>query len=75
MAVGAKGPRAAKSALRLRALSEFPWLKVPIHNLAHNLSHNPVHDPARNPAKGGCSRIAGIMWRGLCNGSRMAVAM
>ena len=54
VAAGARGPRAAESALRPRALGEFPWLKVPTHNLAHDSSH----DPARDPAEGGCGRVA-----------------
>ena len=29
VAVGAKGLKAAKSALRPRAFGKFPWLKVP----------------------------------------------
>ena len=65
MAMGTKGLKAAENALRLRALGEFPWLKVPIHNLAYNLSHNPVYNPAYNlacnPAEGGCGRVAVII--------------
>ena len=59
VAVGARGPRAAESALGPRALGEFPWSKVPTHNLAHDSSH----DPARDPAEGGCGRVAVIVRR------------
>ena len=47
VAVGARGPRAAESALGPRALGKFPWSKVPTHNLAHDSSHDPAHDPAK----------------------------
>ena len=59
VAVGARGPRAAESALGPRALGEFPWSKVLTHNLAHDSSRDPAHDPA----KGGCGRVAVIVWR------------
>ena len=60
VAVGAKGPRAAKSALGLRALVSSHGQRCR-HNLAHDLSHDPARDPAhdsardpaREPAKGG----------------------
>ena len=58
VAVGARGPKAAESALGSRALGEFPWSKVPTHNLAHDSSHDPARDPARDPAKGGGGRVA-----------------
>ena len=70
VAVGARGLRAAESALGPRAFGEFPWSKVPIHNLVHDSSHDPAHnpahdpaydpahDPARDPAKGGWGRVA-----------------
>ena len=45
VAVGARGPRIAKSALGPRALGEFPWSKVLTYNLAHDSSHDPAHDP------------------------------
>ena len=54
VAVGAKGPRAAESALRPRALGKFPWSKVPTHNLAHD----PARDPTRDPAEGGGGCVA-----------------
>ena len=54
--MGAKEPRAAESALKLKALVEFPWSKVPTYNLAHN----PACNPACNPAEGGCNRVAVI---------------
>ena len=81
VAVGARGPRAAESALRPRALGEFLWLKVSIHNLAYDLSHDPVYDPAydpvRDPAKGGCGRVAVIVWRWPwpCGGGHVVVAI
>ena len=56
VAVGARGPRAAKSALGPRALVSSHGQRCR-HNLAHDSSHDPahdpVHDPARDPAKGG----------------------
>ena len=52
MTVGAKGPRAAKSALRPRALVSSHGQRCH-HNLAHDSSHDPAHDLARDPAKGG----------------------
>ena len=62
VAVGARGPKAAESAVGPRALGEFPWSKVPTHNLAHDSSQNPAHDPARDsaraPAEGGGGRVA-----------------
>ena len=61
--VGARGPRAAESALGPRALGKFPCSKVPTHNLAHDLSPNPARDPARDPAEGGCGRVAVTVWR------------
>ena len=67
VAVDIKGPRAAESALKPKALNKFPWLKVLIHNLAHNSSHNsahnPAHNPARNPAKGDYGHVAIIVWQ------------
>ena len=63
VAVGAKGPRAAESALEPRALSKFPWSKVPTHNLAHNSSRDPARNPARDPAKGGWGRVVVTVWR------------
>ena len=70
--MGARGPRAAESALGPKAFGKFPWLKVPTHNLAHDSSqdpaHNPARDPARDPAKGGCGRVAVNVWRWLCGG-------
>ena len=53
VAVGARGPRAAESALGPRALGKFPWSKVPTHNLAHDSLYDSAHDPAHDPAKGG----------------------
>ena len=56
VAVGTRGPRAAESALRPRALVSSHDQRCR-HNLAHNSSHDPArdpaHDPARDPAKGG----------------------
>ena len=85
VAVGARGPRAAESALG-------PWALVSSHgqrcrhNLAHDSSHNPAHDPAhdpardpardpahdpaRDPAKGGWA-----VWRWPCGGDRVAVTV
>ena len=79
VAVSAREPRAAESALGLKALGGFPWLMVPTHNLAHDSSHDPAYDPAhssardpahdpardpaRDPAKGGYSRVAMAVWR------------
>ena len=54
VAVGGRGPRAAEGALGPRALCEFPWSKMPTHNLAHVLAR----DPARDPAESGCDRVA-----------------
>ena len=70
--MGARGLRAAESALGPRALGKFLWLKVPIHNLAHDLSHDPVYDPAddlaHDPAMGGW-----VVWRWPCGGDCVAV--
>ena len=68
VAVGARGPRAAESALGPRAFGEFPWSKVPTHNLAHDSSHDPARDPARDPAQGGWGRVAVAVWRWPCGG-------
>ena len=65
VAVGARRPRAAESALGPRALGEFPSSKVPTHILAHDSSHDPARDPARDPAEGGCGRVAMVVWRSL----------
>ena len=64
VAVGARGPRAAESALGPRALGEFPWSKVPTYNLAHDLSY----DPARDPAEGGGDCVAVVVWQWPCGG-------
>ena len=65
VAVGAKGPRAAKSALGPRALVSSHGQRCH-HNLAHDSSHDPAHDlardPARDPAKGGGDRVAVAVW-------------
>ena len=52
VAVGTRGPRAAKSTLGPRALVSSHGQRCR-HNLAHNPAHDPAHDPARDPAKGG----------------------
>ena len=56
VAVGARGPRAAESALRPRALVSSHGQRCR-HNLAHDSSHDPARDPAhdlaRDPAKSG----------------------
>ena len=52
VAVGARGPRAAESALGPRALVSSHGQRCR-HNLAHDSSHDPAHDSARDPAKGG----------------------
>ena len=71
VAVGVRGPRAAESALRPRALVSSHGQRCQ-HYLAHNSSHNPAHDlahdPARDPAKGGWA-----VWRWPCGGDRVAV--
>ena len=59
VAAGARGPRAAESALGPRALGKFPWSRVPTHNLAHDSSRDPAHDPA----EGGWGRVAVAVWR------------
>ena len=64
VAAGARGPRAAESALGPRALGEFPWSKVPTYNLAYDS----LHDPARDPTEGGCGCVAVILWRWPCDG-------
>ena len=91
VAVGAKGPRAAKSALRPKALVSSHGQKCR-HNLAHNPAHDPAHDlahdsardPARDPAKSGWAvwrwpcggdRVAVAVWRWPCGGGRVAVAV
>ena len=72
VAVGAKGPRAAKSALGPRALVSSHGQRCR-HNLAYDSSHDPAHDPARDPArdpaKGGWA-----VWRWPCGGGRVAVS-
>ena len=50
--MGARGPRAVKSALGLKALVSSHGQRYR-HNLAHNSLHNPACNPAYNPAKGG----------------------
>ena len=72
--MGAKGPRATKSALRPRALVSSHGQRCH-HNLAHDSPHDPAHDsphdpahdpardPARDPAKGGWA-----VWRWPCGG-------
>ena len=52
VAVGARGPRAAESALGPRALVSSHGQRCR-HNLAHDSSHDPARDPERDPAKGG----------------------
>ena len=52
VAVGAKGPRAAKSTLGPRALVSSHGQRYQ-HNLAHDSSHDSSHNPAHDPAKGG----------------------
>ena len=69
VAVGARGPRVAESALGLRALVSSHGQRCR-HNLAHDLSRDPAHDPARDLAKGGWT-----VWRWPCGGGRVAVAV
>ena len=73
VAVGARRPRAAKSALGPRALVSSHGQRCR-HNLAHDLSHDPARDPAhdlaRDPAKGGWA-----VWRWPCGGGRVVVAV
>ena len=69
VAVGARGPRAAESALGPRALVSSHGQRCR-HNLAHDSSHNPARDPARDPAKGGWA-----VWRWPCGDDRVAVAV
>ena len=71
VAMGTKGPRAAESALRPRALVSSHGQRYH-HNLAHNSSHNPAHNPARDPAR---DRVAVAVWRWPCGGDRVAVAV
>ena len=52
VAMGARGPRAAESALGPRALVSSHGQRCR-HNLAHDSSHDPAYDPARDPAIGG----------------------
>ena len=57
--MGARGLKTAESALRLRALGEFLWLKVLIYNLAYG----PACDLTRDSAESGCDRGVVTMWR------------
>ena len=76
VAVGARGPRAAESALGPRALVSSHGQRCR-HNLAHDSSHDPAHDPARDPARdpgqGWLGRVAVAVWRWPCGGDRVAV--
>ena len=75
VAVDAKGPRAAESALGPKALVSSQGQRCR-HNLAHDSSHDPARDPAhdpardpaRDPAKGGWA-----VWRWPCGGGRVVV--
>ena len=66
VAVGARGLRAAESALEPRALVSSHGQRCR-HNLAHDSSYDPAHDPAYNPARdpamGGGDRVAVAVWR------------
>ena len=79
VAVGARGLRAAESALGPRALVSSHGQRC-----RHNLAHDSSHDPTRDPAKGGqavwrwpCGgdRVAVAVWRWPCGGGRVAMAV
>ena len=69
--MGAKGPRAAESALGPRALVSSHGQRCR-HNLAHDSSHDPARDPAHDPAR---DRVAVAAWRWPGGGGRVAVAV